>query len=214
MRRFVIAVVAVLAFAAPASASAMDITDLYAEPGPTYLRADYASLALTAPLHQVLGDRWVSPWIVTDPGRFEIGLAPGADADAVRALVDSSGYGDVVDLVDVPYTEAELVAGQERASDVLEPLFTAGRVLMGLSLGEDRKPAVAIFVVRDLTADEEASIAAAVQAAQVSVAIVHTPYASLYVMPDRAASQTRPKAKAKAKRTKRHAARRHRHHRR
>src|SRR2546421_152733 len=78
-----------------------------APPGPTYLRATAAASALADPAHSVLGDRWGDSWFIPDPGRFEIGIAGDGPVDELRALVDRSGFADVVDLVPVPYTQQQ-----------------------------------------------------------------------------------------------------------
>ena len=215
MRLAVVTVLLTLALASSASAELP--TYGITPPGPTYLRALEGSMVLGDHPQALLGDRWGSAWFIPNPGRFEIGVVGGEPGDDVRALVEASGFGDVVDFVAVRYTPQQELDAQNRLESLLMPLILQAKVTTGQGLDGAGLPSVILWWANNATEADQQLISTAVSGLGVSVAVTHVDRPDLFVLAERGAParplrptsrarRSHPKPKHKRRRT-RHAVR-------
>jgi hypothetical protein len=127
---------------------------------------------LEAAIGEASGDIWFD-WS-DRRGRLKIPVAGSSDppsgpnVDAAKRILSSRGLLDRADFVRVRWSMGDLMAGQERAWDVLEPLALVGRISAGI---DPPTNSVVIDTADDMTAEQHEVVDAAIRAAGVSVRV-------------------------------------------
>lgn len=135
-----------------------------------------------ADIERALGADYGGLWLARPDGRISVGVAHDASTDAVRQVLADHGLTDDTDLVPVKLSRPELLAAQEKLRNDLKALWDSGAVSgSGISTGNT----ILLSVADDLTADQEATLQAALAANPASVVVGRGPrsVAVLYAAP-------------------------------
>jgi hypothetical protein len=135
-----------------------------------------AASSITDDLEQALGESSGAIWFEWSDhhGRLKVPIAGGPSppsgpaVDAAKAILQAHGLLDRVDFIHVESSMSELIAGQERAWTVLEPLARVSRISTGIDPSTN---SVVIDTADDLNAEQLELVQHAVRAAGVSVRV-------------------------------------------
>lgn len=124
-------------------------------------------------VEKVLGNASGDEWLEYSDGRcrLKVGVTtrvPAGRLEALNGVLSRSAIANDVDVVKVVWSTYELEAAQERADEVLDPLWGS----IPLSTGRDPSAnCVVIDVSDELTAEQLQVVESAVRAARVSVRV-------------------------------------------